>query len=251
MKIKSVCERTCLTARTGRLYVEEELISPAFSENYLGRRSYDFSEEDVDALRNIATLRSFGFSISDIRGIIESKENSRGIIKALCESKEKLISDEKNMLSVLLTLDTDESLSIDEIADKLRTGSEKRELPEDDTMSKLMYYLKNPKEGFKVLLRIVDYLLLIGAIALQLILLSLVLFMWKYPHVYDWSLFCIYLTMQLLPIIVSLTVILIAKLRRKRVMSGIGVLTIIMVLIFMGPNAFMSIISQDFFSFFF
>lgn len=241
MKIKSVCERTGLTARTVRLYVEEELIYPAFSENYLGRRSYDFSEEDVEALKDIATLRAFGFSIPDIRMIIESKENSRGIIKALCESKAKTISDEKNMLDVLLSLDTDESYSIDEIAKKLRTGSEKRELPEDDTMSKLMYYLKNPKEGIKVLLRIIDFLLLFGAIAFQLILFSLISFEWKYPHVYDWCHFLVLLVMQFLPIIVSGAIILIAKLRKKRIMRGIGVLAVVMVWILFIPNVVMGI----------
>ncbi|MBQ2942578.1 MAG: MerR family transcriptional regulator [Clostridia bacterium] len=241
MKIKSVCEKTGLTARTVRLYVEEELIAPAYSENYLGRRSYDFSEEDVDALRNIATLRSFGFSISDIRRIIESKENSRGIIKALCESKEKLISDEKNMLSVLLTLDTDESLSIEEIADKLRSASENRELPEEDNMSRLMYYLKNPKEGFKVLLRIIDYLLLFGAIAFQLFLFSLISFEWKYPHIHDWNLFCVFMVIQLLPVIVLLTVIIVSKLRKKRIMRGIGVLAVAMVCILFVPNIIVGI----------
>jgi DNA-binding transcriptional MerR regulator len=49
MKIKAVCERTELTDRTIRYYIEEGLISPAFTENYLGRKSFDFSHGGTKA----------------------------------------------------------------------------------------------------------------------------------------------------------------------------------------------------------
>ena len=39
MKIKAVCEATGLTDRTVRYYIEEELISPVYTENYLGRKT--------------------------------------------------------------------------------------------------------------------------------------------------------------------------------------------------------------------
>ena len=42
MKIKSVCELTGLTDRTIRYYIEEKLISPLYTENYLGRKTYNF-----------------------------------------------------------------------------------------------------------------------------------------------------------------------------------------------------------------
>jgi len=43
MKIKAVCERTGLTDRTIRYYIEEGLLSPSFNENYIGRKSFDFT----------------------------------------------------------------------------------------------------------------------------------------------------------------------------------------------------------------
>ena len=94
MKIKEVCEKTKLTSRTVRLYIEEKLISPKYNENYLGRKAYSFSDEDVKKLLDIATLRKFGFSIIEIRQIIESKENSILIIKAICDRKAKTIQNE-------------------------------------------------------------------------------------------------------------------------------------------------------------
>ena len=48
MRIKSVCEFTDLTDRTIRYYIEEKLIFPAHTENYLGRRTYNFSEKDMN-----------------------------------------------------------------------------------------------------------------------------------------------------------------------------------------------------------
>lgn len=202
MKIKSVCELTGLTARTVRLYIEEELITPKFTENYLGRRSYDFSDEDVKELRSIATLRTFGFSISEIRRIAESKDNSREIINDLCERKSRMISEEGHMLSVLSRLDRDGSYTVFEIAEFLSSSSEKKRLPEDDTMSKLLYYLKNPKKIAKIILRVMDYLLLIASVAFQLLFPCAHLFERKFPRVNDWEMFFIVYSILLLPVFI-------------------------------------------------
>ena len=70
VKIKKVSELTGLTARAIRVYIDEELIAPNFTENYLGRRSFDFTQDDIKALKNIATLRKYGFSIDEIRNIL-------------------------------------------------------------------------------------------------------------------------------------------------------------------------------------
>ena len=66
MKIKEVCDRTGLTERAVRLYVERGLLSPAAEEK--GERTYlDFSESDVETLTAIARLRELEFSLDDIR----------------------------------------------------------------------------------------------------------------------------------------------------------------------------------------
>ena len=51
MKIKAVCEATGLTDRTVRYYIEEGLLSPKYTENYLGRKNYDFSQQDIKNLK--------------------------------------------------------------------------------------------------------------------------------------------------------------------------------------------------------
>lgn len=67
MKIKQVCELTGLTDRAIRFYIEEGLVTPAYTENYLGRKSFTFTEEDAQRLKDIIVLRKFGFSIEEIK----------------------------------------------------------------------------------------------------------------------------------------------------------------------------------------
>lgn len=43
MKMKALCEATGLTDRAIRYYIDEALICPAYKENYLGRKTFDFS----------------------------------------------------------------------------------------------------------------------------------------------------------------------------------------------------------------
>ena len=71
MKIKAVCEATGLSDRAIRYYIDERLVAPACTENYLGRRSFDFTEADVKALNSVSMLRKYGFSVSEIRTMIQ------------------------------------------------------------------------------------------------------------------------------------------------------------------------------------
>ena len=81
MKIKAVSELTGLTARAIRVYIDERLIDPKFTENYLGRRSFEFSQDDIAALQSIAALRKYGFSIDEIRSILSDPQKSIAIIE--------------------------------------------------------------------------------------------------------------------------------------------------------------------------
>ena len=101
MKIKAVCEQTGLTDRTIRYYIEEGLISPFYTENYLGRKNFDFSEADVAMLKDIAILRKFGFSIAEIKQLSQHPEEAVSIIQRLQARKQQDVDDELSMLSVL------------------------------------------------------------------------------------------------------------------------------------------------------
>ena len=70
MKIKEICEKTGLTDRTVRYYIEEGLVSPFYTENYLGRKSFDFSDADLERLKAIALERGGEIAAA----IVEIKE---------------------------------------------------------------------------------------------------------------------------------------------------------------------------------
>ena len=118
MKIKEVCSLTGLTVRTIRYYIEEQLITPDYTENYLGRRSYIFSEKDVSTLNEIVIYRKFGFSISDIKAIKDDPTASGRIISQLKAQKRKNIANETILLNVLEQLD-DRDYSFSELAELL------------------------------------------------------------------------------------------------------------------------------------
>ena len=80
MQMKEICEKTRLTDRAVRLYIENGLLSPAIESNYAGRRSIRFSEEDVEILTAIASLRKAEFSLSDILQMQSDPEQISAVI---------------------------------------------------------------------------------------------------------------------------------------------------------------------------
>jgi len=65
MKIKQVCDRTGLTERTVRYYIERGIISPTMTEQN-DRTYYDFSEKDIETLETVTVLRNTQFSLEEI-----------------------------------------------------------------------------------------------------------------------------------------------------------------------------------------
>lgn len=123
MKIKSVCELTGLSDRTVRYYIEQNLIFPSYIENYLGRRTYDFSQKDIKELNDIAVLRKFDFTIEEIRDIINDAQTSKTILCNVRNRTEKVISDGHNKLSALSQISIEKAYTIAELAEELSKAS--------------------------------------------------------------------------------------------------------------------------------
>ena len=133
MKIKEVCQLTGLSDRAIRFYVEQGLLSPQFTENYLGRRSYTFSQEDVEQLNDIAVLRKFGFTVAEIGLLNESSANSRNIITELKERKRAELEENTRTLDAVNKLDADTEYTVAELADKLTDVSADKFVPAEDS----------------------------------------------------------------------------------------------------------------------
>ena len=123
MKIKSVCELTGLTDRTIRYYIEEKLISPLYTENYLGRKPYNFSEKDIKELNDIAVLRKFDFTLDEIKSVINDAETSKEILSKVKGRTAQTVLDGQNKLSVLSQLSTEKTYTMAELAEELSKGS--------------------------------------------------------------------------------------------------------------------------------
>ena len=129
MKIKAVCELTGLAARTVRVYIDEQLIAPKFTENYLGRRSFEFSQSDIAALQNIATLRKYGFSIDEIRNILLDSQTSIAIIENV-KQRTKIQADEYHeRLKALSRVESLKAYSVEELSEILLQGEAEIQFP--------------------------------------------------------------------------------------------------------------------------
>lgn len=79
MKIKEVCTQTGLTERAVRFYIEKGLLQTQ-SQIINGRVSREYTELDIDILKDISKLRKAGFSIQDILDMQNSENNINDII---------------------------------------------------------------------------------------------------------------------------------------------------------------------------
>lgn len=132
MKIKQVCEATGLTDRAIRYYIEEELVSPVYTENYMGRRAYDFTEEDVAALNHVATLRKFGFTVEEIRRILNDPQESIAVLEEVRARKEETLRQEGENLDALSRLEAEKAYTVAELAEKLEEPVREVEAPKED-----------------------------------------------------------------------------------------------------------------------
>lgn len=121
MKIKEICEKTGLTDRTVRYYIEEGLISPFYIESYLGRKSFDFSEQDLEGLKNIATLRAYGFTVEEIKELITGDGECREIVEAVKQRTAQTLDESKRRMDVLSTLAPPEKVELSQLAKNLES----------------------------------------------------------------------------------------------------------------------------------
>ena len=101
MKIKEVIEQTGLTDRAIRLYISNGLIAPATQHSYTGRNSYDFTEEDVAILQQIALLRKAEFSLEQIKILQQGGEGARTVFLQYLQDKQASVIQGQKILSAL------------------------------------------------------------------------------------------------------------------------------------------------------
>lgn len=132
MKIREVIEKTGLTDRAVRFYIDEGLVLPDIEESYSGRKSIDFSEKDIERLNNVAMLRKAGFSIADIKSIVDDNSTARDIVKNFIEQTEKNIKHETEIVEKLKEISFDDEVTIEKICTSLSASVEEKQVPKED-----------------------------------------------------------------------------------------------------------------------
>ena len=166
MKMKEVLAQTGLTDRAVRLYIDNGLIAPDIEENYSGRKNIEFSQTDIDRLKNIALLRKIGFSIPDIKEISQGSENTKTIIEAFIQQKQENIESDTLILEQIKNISLDSKITMESLCLQLSSAAENKQVPKED--------LQLPKEEKR---RREDYIAIaiIGIIAPLIIMTTLIL----------------------------------------------------------------------------
>lgn len=133
MKIKEVKTETGLTDRAIRLYIENGLVSPKFSENYTGRKNIEFSPSDIEELNNIATLRKAGFSIGEIKLLKLDADSCRRTLEEFMDKTSSKIESDKKILEKLRTVASRENITPEDICQSLNSVITEKAVPSADT----------------------------------------------------------------------------------------------------------------------
>lgn len=132
MKIKQVIKETGLTDRAIRLYIENDLVKPECDENYNGRKSIDFSENDVEQLKNIALLRKADFSIQEIKALQKGGETAQQTVKEYINRTNEKIQFNTEIIEKIGTLANEENITLEIICEKLSTNLADEKVPTED-----------------------------------------------------------------------------------------------------------------------
>lgn len=131
MKLKEVCEKTGLSRKTIRLYEEKELFCPQ-KEQRNGREFREYSEEDVQTLLVIASLRKAWFTMDEIRRMQSDPAEIREILpqyKAwLLAQKSQL----EGLLSAAAEIDPETVSSIGDLSARMEPETKNLPLPPSD-----------------------------------------------------------------------------------------------------------------------
>jgi len=204
MKIKAVSDATGLSDRTIRYYIEQALIFPPFSENYLGRKSFDFSQDNVEELKSISVLRKFDFTIEEIREIIHDAETSKTVIQAVKIRTEQAVAAGQMRQFTLSQIDVNKAYTVAELAQELSKASET--LPKTSENIK-----KNIGEIILTAIKaILVFLLVWLPVAFQFLFFSVTLTFYEYPEFFPEAIS--YMILSVLP---SLLMVLLGRIQKS------------------------------------
>lgn len=131
MKLKEVCNLTGLTQKTVRFYEEKQLISPA-SVIKNGRSYREYSNNDVKALLEIATLRKAYFSLEEIYLMQQDPDEIVGILESYRDRITKMASTMASLSAAANNLPKNSISDISDLAQAMSAAANPLPLPSYD-----------------------------------------------------------------------------------------------------------------------
>ena len=90
MKLKELSEKSGISDRTIRYYISDGVFVPEkYTENYSGRKNYDYTENDLIRLEQIALLRKYDFSIKEIKSLFDNELDIQKVLSEHIEASKK------------------------------------------------------------------------------------------------------------------------------------------------------------------
>lgn len=233
MKIREVIEKTGLTDRAIRLYIDEGLAAPSIEESYSGRKSIEFSPSDVERLNNVAMLRKAGFSIADIKSIVDDKSTSKSIIEKFIGQTEENIKHESEIVEKLKSISFDEDVTIETICESLSATVEENEVPSEDLK---LSTIEKVKKFISILLASAHILYALY----KFIFNALFIFDFRFPKIDHSEFFSFFLYSGWLIIAVMMAVVLRMSMNKNFIKRVRGRISVILSFSFLG-NIFLTI----------
>lgn len=221
MKIKDVCRITGLTDRTVRFYIEQGLIQPDCTENYLGRRSYDFSPANVSQLHKICILRQFGFSIEQIQKLMTNPSQSRTVIEEVQQSAGQVIREKEAILTALKQLDSQRVYTFSDLVAALEHTVHQEPEPYEYEETKKV------KSVLRVITSVLTFIIVWFPLVCSLLFFKIGAHRYHYPVV-SWGV----LLATLLTLIPSASVVVLSQFHfpKRRLLKGIALVLSVLLL---------------------
>ena len=138
MKLKEVCRRTGLSRKTIRLYEEKELLVPR-KEVRNGREYREYTEEDVQTLLVVASLRKAWFTMEEIRRM---QRDPAAIAEILPQYRQWLYAQKRQLDGLIAAaekLAAKDIHSVAELSAQIQAETDKLPLPPMDVTPHFRY----------------------------------------------------------------------------------------------------------------
>ena len=145
MKIRKVCEKTSLSERTIRFYIEKGLISPS-SYELNDRTYYDYEDKDLREIEQIATLRKIGFSISSLLAMKNDPQQIDDTVEMHRNAMEENAKQQADALNALRKTVEKRYSSLEELTETLTKDASGMELPKFDVWSNFAQFDEETRE---------------------------------------------------------------------------------------------------------